>query len=363
MSLEISLYTKTWTKTGLKKLLSLNNFSKSKHFLDEMNTEEMLHFMWFGIDNYESSAGVEATIIKASIKDKKNYKCSDWILHTRTRSSGTFEDKQKQNEIIRIARKQFGWTFYNDWYGTNKYTNLDDYKKFTPLEKGISLVANNSLEKLSQIYDCLDGYKNELSENIANISHESIKSILISKDPSIILYNSLMPFLVSVLEYFFSQCFENYIRYDEKARYLLADEKIKIEISEVISILNRENSIEQIIRKSYNFQNLESINKAFNKYLWIDVLSVLSKRKKINNKIFRLLPKVQEILSTRHRFVHELEIDYELSKKIYFDYILVVEDTINQIIISFKDKWLSLKVDPIIRPVKSKLPETIWRLP
>jgi hypothetical protein len=48
MSVEATLYTKTANKTGLIKFLLANNFQKSRHFLEEMNTEEMLHFMWFG---------------------------------------------------------------------------------------------------------------------------------------------------------------------------------------------------------------------------------------------------------------------------------------------------------------------------
>ena len=304
MSVEVTLYTKTATKTGLTKFLLANSFQKSRHFLDEMNTPESLGFMWFGFENYESSVGVEATVIKSSIEERKKYSCSEWILHTRTRSSGTFEDKKKQNDIIRIARRQFGGTFYNDWYGTNKYTNLEDYEKFTPLEKGISIIANNSLEKLCQINSCLSEYRNEMSESLANIKHKNVRALLIKKDPSIILYNSLMPFLVSVIEYFFGQCFVNYIKYDKKARLLLVEKKLKIDISEVISIFKKENSLEQIVTQFYNFQNLYSINKAFKKYLLIDVMSTLNVKKKINGNMFRVLTKIQEIMETRHRFVH-----------------------------------------------------------
>lgn len=345
MSVEITLYTKTATKTGLLKFLSANKFQKARHFIDEMNTPDRIGFMWFGFDNYESSTGVEATVTKASLDEKKKYKCSDWILHTRTRSSGTFEDKQKQNEIIKAARQQFSGTFYNDWYGTNKYTNLDDYKKFTPLEKGISIIASNSMEKLWQINNCLNGYKNEMSENLASITPENFRALLITKDPSIILYNSLMPFLVSVLEYFFSQCFANYIKYNKQARKLLSDEKIKIDISEVIDILEKDNSLEQIFTQSYNFQNLDSISKAYKKYLSIDVKLALSQKKKINGNIVRMLTKIQEILDARHRFVHELDINYNLSKQMYLDYVLTVEKTIELILATFKAKGLTIEID------------------
>lgn len=301
--------------------------------------------MWFGFDNYESATGVEATVLKSSNEDKKKYNCSDWILHTRTRSSGTFEDKQKQNQIIKIGRQQFGGTFYNDWYGTNKYTNLADYKKFTPLEKGISIIASNSLEKLSQINNCLNGYRNEMSESLANVKPESMKALLITKDPSIILYNSLMPFLVSVLEYFFSQCFANYIKYNETSRGLLTDEKTKVDISDVISILEKTNSLEQIVTQSYNFQNLDSLNKAFKKYLSIDVRAILSQKKKVDGKIIRILTKIEEILDARHRFVHELDINYDLSKNIYLDYVSTMERAIELILLEFKKKGLTIDID------------------
>lgn len=344
MSVEITLYTQTASKSSLIKFLKAHNFQKIKHFIDEMNTVDMLHFMWFGFDNYESSSGVEATVCKSSLEVKREYKCSDWILHTRTRSSGSYEDKQKQNEIIRLARQQFSGTFYNDWYGTNKYTNLSDYTKYNPLEKGISIIAANSLEKLSHIINCLNGYSNKDSENISSIKPDKVRDILRTNDPSIILYNSLMPFLVSVLEYFFGQCFATYIKYDETAKNLLVDEKIKIGVSEVISILNKENSLEQIITQTYNFQNIDSINKAFNKYVSIDILSILSKKKKINNNVFRVSLKVQEILNARHKFVHELDINYGLTKEMYIDYVVTIENTILLVLEALKAKGLKIEI-------------------
>jgi hypothetical protein len=344
MSVEIILYTKTATKNGLVKFLQANGFQKTRHVFDEMNTPEMLHFMWFGFDNYESTTGVEATILRASEDNRKKYNCSDWILHTRTRVSGSFEDKQKQNETIRIARQQFRGTFHNDWYGTNKYTNLADYQKFSPLEKAISIITSNSLEKLSQITICINGYRNEMSETLANIKPVSFRAILVSKDPSIVLYNSLMPFLVSIIEYFFSQIFSNYIKYNESSRRLLAEEKMKIEISDVISILENEYSIEQIVTQYYNFQNLDSINKAFKKYISFDVRSILSQKKKVGNNVVRILAKIEAILNARHKFVHELDIDYDLSKERYLDMVVTVEKTIYLIIQRFKKDGLKIEI-------------------
>jgi len=345
MSVEVILYAKTATKTGLVRFLKDNSFRKAKHFIEEMNTPEMLGFMWFGVEDYESSTGVEATVYRATIEEKEKYKCADWVLHTRTRSSGSYEDKARQNDIIRKARQQFGGTFYNDWYGTNRYTNLSDYEKFSPLEKGVSIIASNSLEKLSHIKDCLNGYENELSKTLSNVQPDIVRSFLVTKDPSIVLYNALMPFLVSVLEYFYGQCFANFIKYDETAKALLIEEKVKIGVADVVSIFQKENSLEQIITQSYNFQNIDSINKAYKKYISVDVLSILSKKKKVNGKVFRVLTKVQEILDARHRFVHELDINYALTKKMYLGYVLAIENTIKLTVEAFKTKGLTIDMD------------------
>lgn len=345
MSIEITLFTKTATKSSLLKFITAVGFQKSRHFIDELNDKDNLHFMWFGFDNYESNTGVEATIYKLSEEKRKIYECSEWILHTRTRASGSYEDKRKQNDIIRNARKQFGGSFFNDCYGTNKYIDLSDYEKYFPLEKGISIVASNSLEKLEQIKDCLVSYRNEMSDTLANIQPETLRSLMINKDPSRVLYNSLMPFLVSIIEYFYGQIFENYLKYNEASRLLLTEEKIKIDLSDVLSILEKENSLEQIVTKSYNFQNLESINKAFKKYTTIDVKAILSQKKRINNNIVRILPKIESILEARHRFVHELDIDYNLTKEKYLDNIATVEKSIELITDKLRKDGLKIVID------------------
>ena len=77
----------------------------------------------------------------------------------------------------------------------------------------------------------------------------------------------------------------------------------------------------------------------------IDVMSILSERKKVNRKIIRVLVKIQEILDARHRFVHELDINYNLTKQAYLDYIATVECAILLTVESFKQKGLKIEID------------------
>ena len=338
MSLEITLYTKTATKTGLVKFLGECGFQKVDHILKELNDQNNIHFMWFGYEHYESTVGVEATIIKVDNDLKKEFNCSDWILHTRTRSAGSYEDKAKQNEVIKSARKKYGGTFYNDWYGTNRYTDLEDYKKLLPHEKAIFSIKENSFEKLNQMINCLEIYNNPMSDHLQSIGDNALGNLLKSKDPSITLYNGLIPFLVSVIEYFFGETFINYITYNPSARELIISEKLKIGVEEVLKIQNKETSIERIISENYNFQNLESINKAYRKYLQIDVFYILSKRKKVNGKVFRVLTKIDSLVNSRHKIIHDLEFNYDLTKEDYITYVKTVEKTIEIVIEKLNDK-------------------------
>lgn len=94
----------------------------------------------------------------------------------------------------------------------------------------------------------------------------------------------------------------------------------------------------------YNFQNLDSINKAFKKYISIDVRATLSQKKKVNSNVVRVLTNIEAILNARHKFVHELDIDYGLSKERYLDNIAIVEKAIELIIQQLKKEGIKIEI-------------------
>jgi hypothetical protein len=332
MSLEITLYTKRATKNNLIKLLKDNDFNKAQHFIDELNNEDTLHYFWYSFNDYESFAGVEATIFKASDENKERYKCSDWILHTRSKAFGSRIDKQKQNEIIREARRHFGGSFINDWYGTNTYTVLDDYPDQTPAERGLVILYENIQNKLNSLKNCLEEYENPISTNLKSMTDNTFAEIIRMQDPSLVLYNSLLPFCISLLEYFFGETFLILIKYDIRAKKVIASENIKIPLQEVLLIQKGEASIEDFITKSFNFQNLDQINKAYLKFLGIDILNILSKKKKIGNRFIRLNKKVEEIIQRRHQMIHQFTFDFTFQKEDILECLNIVEAVTKHVI-------------------------------
>ena len=339
MSLEITLYPKTSSKTKLIQFLTGNGFERVKHFIDTLNDENHIHFMWFGYEDFESFVGVEATVLKADADEIKKYNCSNWILHTRTRSSGSQKDKEKQNQIIREARKQFSGSFYNDWYGTNKYTNIFDYPTLSPPERGLILMYHNLHDKLKKLHQSIESYENPISKNFESMPESEIKEFMKLQDPSIILYNSLLPFTVALIEYLFGQTFEILLKYDNFAKKVIEEENLKIPLKDVLAIKRNELDLETVISRDYTFQNLSQVNKAYKKYIDIDIFKILSKRKKVGNRIYLIREKLEEIIKRRHSMIHQFEFDLTLTKSDFLEILDVINITIKLIIDSIEKKY------------------------
>lgn len=326
MSLEITLYTKSSTKQKLISELKLHGYNRVKSIFDAENTQDNIGFMWFGTKDYESFVGVEASVIRASQEDKEKYKCSEWILHTRTRSSGSYKDKEKQNLTIKSIRKLFGGTFYNDWYGTNTYIKLTDYPKLSAPERGLALMRSNIQNKISSIQYSLSQFPNNIVHtNIESIEDESFKDFLKSIEPSLAIYNAMFPFLVSLIEFMLKESFLIMIRYSDDAKEIIEKENLKVPLKDVIKIGSGDLLVEKIIADSFTFQNLGQTNKAYKKYLNLDIANILSPKKKVGNKVFRIYQKIEEIISIRHSIVHHFGFYEDLDKTIFIEDINTVE--------------------------------------
>jgi hypothetical protein len=328
MSLEITLYPKNASKSKLINFLKQNNFIKIKHYLKEMNTDEILHYHWFNDNDCVSFDGVEATIYQTSLDERKEYNCTEWALHTRTRASASREDKLQQNNIIKKARQIFKGTFYNDWYGTNRYTNINDYPKLSAPERCLTLMFNNLYDKINKLKFSLESYKSPIETQLSSITDESVLNFIKSQDPSIVLFNSMIPFLVSLIEYLFSQSFLILIKYNTYAQSEIQKETFKVSFQDALNIEKGLLSTEELITNNFTFQNMNHINKAFKKYLNIDILNIFSKRKKIDNKLIRLNIKLEEIIELRHSMIHHFGYDNVINKEEFEKLLNIIKNVI-----------------------------------
>jgi hypothetical protein len=342
MSLEITIYTKTATKRKLINELILEGFTRSKGIFESLETEEHIGFMWFGAEEYESFSGVEATVRLSTQAEKDKYQCSEWILHTRTRSSGSRQDKEKQNSLIRRVRKLFGGTFHNDWYGTNKYTNLGDYPDLSAPERGLILMKEIIQQKMRSLKYSLQQWPNSLIQPSPDeIEDKLYREFMKSIDPSIVVYNAMFPFLVAMLEYMLKETFLILIRYDKDAQRIIEEENIKVPLKDVLKIRSKEMLVEDVIAENFTFQNLGQVNRAYKMYLKIDIGKIFAQKKRIGQKMYRLYPKLEEIIAIRHDIIHHFGHYTHLDKSTFISYLDTVGVAL-RVLLSYldsKNKW------------------------
>jgi hypothetical protein len=340
MSLEITLFTKNATRQKLINELLLHNFHKTSSIFDSSNDCE--GFMWFEAKNYESFVGVEANIRKSTEEERGKYSCSEWILHTRTRSSGSQKDKEKQNIIIKHIRKLFGGTFYNDWYGTNTYTKLTDYPELTASERGLFLMRENIEGKISNLNYSLEHMPDNLLKlDFDKVVDKSFLGFMKSIEPSLVVYNAMFPFLVSLIEFIFKESFIVMIKYDEKAKKEIEKTNLKVQLVDVLKVNSGEILIEDIIADSFTFQNLGQVNKAYKTYLNIDIAKIFSKKRKIGNNFYRIYQQIEEIIEIRHSIIHHFGFYNQLDKAKFLNSLKTVEVALDMFLefLEGKYKW------------------------
>ena len=306
MSIEIIIFPPKATRDVLRKHLLSLGFSKCEHLWDW--PAGSLHFAWFEQRDFQSAEGVEATVFRPTDEERRQFGGGEWAVHTRTRASASPFDKGKQNTVIRSLRRTFGGNFHNDWHGRNRYTPVEKDSR-GPTGRGICVIYESILDKLSAVEYSLPGPSIKLEGT------GKFMKALGRIDPSRVVYNTVMPFTVAALEYFFRQAFTVLLRYDEQAKARLADSTRKVEISDAIAISRAQRTLEDVVAGWYSFQNLDSIHAAFKEWFGIDMWRLLRRRRKIGRRVATLDERLSKLIESRHGVIHRFEFDENITEE------------------------------------------------
>lgn len=337
MGRDITLYPKKASRKDLKIFLEGLGFVKCAHFWDW--PKGTLNYSWFDYEDFKSIDGVSANVYPLS-GDELNITGNKWALHVRNRSSASWHDVKMLNEVLRGARKLFGGTIQGD-YGTNRYAPLWDDKS-TPISRGISSIYSHVQQEISAVKYALPDPSIKQQTPTGEKIDDFIEFTQ-SLDPSRVIYNGLVPFAVSMFEYFFSQAFQVLIKYDASALKKRSSHKQRLDFETLLEIENKEITIENVIANNYTFQNLNQLNKAYKDWLNIDVRNILYKKKKIGNSVAFLENRISDIIQYRHGIVHHFSIDRSLTKDGYVHILEAIEKGIGEFI-SFVEQKYKFKV-------------------
>lgn len=293
MGRDVTLYPKKATKDDLKKYLEQLGFEKCKHLWDW--PKGTLNYSWYDYDDFKSIDGVSADIYPVS-GEHLELTGNKWAIHVRNLYSASWHDVKMFNDVLRGARRRFGGTIKGD-YGTNRYAPLweDDS---TPISRGISAIYCHVKKEISSIRYALPEPSIQLPKP-ADKKLDDFIAATQSMDPCRVLYNGLVPFAVSMFEFFFSQAFQVLIKYDPSALKKRATYKQKLDFETLLEVDKGEATVESVIAKNYTFQNLDRLNKAYKEWLDIDVRKVLYKKKKIGHSVSFLENRISDIIQYR----------------------------------------------------------------
>jgi hypothetical protein len=115
------------------------------------------------------------------------------------------------------------------------------------------------------------------------------------------------------------------IKYSDEAKRAIENENLKVPLKDVLRVSSEELDIEEIIADQFTFQNLGQVNKAYQKYLGLDIVKVFSQKKKVDKKIFRLYQKIEEIIEIRHSIVHHFGYYLNLDRSKFLEYLRIIE--------------------------------------
>jgi hypothetical protein len=342
MSIVIEYYPENASKEDLTEFFKQENFQKCNYFLKPF-PKGTTYLSWFEQKDYKSIDGLEAVIYP----DKENSK-KGWSVFTRTRVWASAYDKQKQNEVIKKLRKQFGGHFYNDSAGKNRFIKIDNSEFMTPSESGVFQVYERVKSQLSKLNYAINDHKEQdYLENNKN-AHKDIVNIIKENLPSLALYNSLVPFLISALEHFFRELFVVLVEFDSFGKEEIKKVKLKDTrefntIEDIFNINNELTKLEREIAKGYNFQNLDRINETFKRFLKIDIRAILSIKKKVVGKKAFLATELEELIERRHWIIHHFGFSSDTDKEKYI-YFLNLTNCIIDTIIEFLEQQKKMKI-------------------
>ncbi len=246
-------------------------------------------YFWFDDDEYRSWSGIELdSYVDAETKEV--------IVGTRTVISRSYFDLIHQNKTISAIRKRFGGQFSTD-AGTGRYFRQEDNPP-PPAASGCHLSFSRFGSNLIKAHH----YINSLQ--FINEPKELAQPTDMS--PRTLSNNMMISFLVSIMEDYLKSCFIALLKYSPSKEAFLRN--IRLQGDQLARIANNEISVEAMVAETLSFQRVSAACKHFEAIdKKLDLAGAL--RRPFRRRQKSLFDLLEELVVTRHNFVHRAKLD------------------------------------------------------
>ena len=254
-------------------------------------------YMWFEQRDFRSWVGVELDIYRS--------RSGRISVGTRSRAGRSYWDLTHQNRTLKTLRDLFGGHFSTD-AGRNRYWRPDEPAP-TPAQSGCYMARwrlHNAFGR-AQIYLSTRG----LNAPIARPEPTGLHFMDIM-NPRLLSNNLLLPYLVAIWEDFHKSCFAVLLRYSERRSVVLKGARLAHErLEDIASGLV---TVEDAVAETFSFQRPSTIAEAYRLLdPAFDYIATL--RRRYRGRRVTLYDSIEELVETRHQFVHSGEMDTTFS--------------------------------------------------
>ena len=293
-------------------ILNYQEIDKNLFFYNNNNSEE--HLTGIPVDIFQTRPNIE--------------------LHIRTTVWRTIADTEYVNLTLKEVSKRFGGYFRTE-FGKNKIYKFEGIVR-RGAEAGCYTVFKHFCNNIAQSYIFFDHLKS-IEKNYP------LKDVwFIDKyNPISIGINISIPFLISIFEEYFRSTYIVLLKWSGKKKDIL--KRLKINTEDLADVANGIHSVEKLVCRYMSFQNLNSINEAFDKISkdinFIHLLKSTNPEKDYFNRVDRLI-------KFRHRIIHSNETDsfynvsdFEKDLKLVSDVCEIFYDRLIEVYEWNKDKY------------------------
>lgn len=296
------------------------------------NTEHENTYYWFNED-FISTRGCWFTFsydVEFFQENEEEYEIIKTVCSTSTNSGRSYNDFQMQNDVIKKFEEVFGGIVYSGdevGYYENEITNLSR----TEIACGYAYITfERNLFMAKQLIEEVD------AEKITMFKELGLPPMF---EKNFLRNNTLIPFLVSIMESFLKTFLYSYISSNKEAENLIFKKKDKLSYSVVKELLNKEKSIIDIEMEFYSFQNFNSANKAYTQFIGLDLFSeILSYKMRVDEQDISMVSVLSDLLDKRHKLIHDAILDYSVDKQQmekYHNCLVLLKETFKYV---FKEK-------------------------
>ncbi|WP_242310394.1 hypothetical protein [Bacillus cereus group sp. BfR-BA-01524] len=273
-------------------------------------------YKWF--DKNQSTMGCDFSIDSKESVIINGHKVRKFYFKSITYPGRSYMDLEMQNNVISRMQQKFGGELFDE-NGVSSSFIENTLPQLTSTEIACEIEFGRFLSNVGRFNRLIEEVDEELLEGYQSATEPGMKDFFtssLSSNESLLRNNTLLPFAVATLEDFLKNLLAKNLETNETARDIIFQNDRKIKYSEIKEIISGEKSLIDMEMNFYNFQNLESANGAYKKFLDFDMFKeVLNKKHRSENEEVTVLSVLSELIAIRHNVIHEAKLDYTLGKK------------------------------------------------